>query len=257
MAPLLYLSYALLAALQAATLVAVVPMSVQMLLSASLVLYIGANLALSQEAAEEVTQGDAVQFPLLAGAVLAALFAAFRFLPAVYVNALLTVYFCCVGAVTVGQLLEPLLRHAIPARSRGTTLCTLRVPYVEPVVLSVSDAVCLVPGAALSLWYGVTRHYIGNNLLGASFAVEGIRRIALGRASTGAIMLAGLFVYDIVMVFYTPMMVEVATKLEGPIKLLFPRGAADPITGKLPSSLLGLGACARPPRGGGGEGARV
>lgn len=46
---------------------------------------------------------------------------------------------------------------------------------------------------------------------------------------------------DIVMVFGTPMMVTVALKLDGPIKLLFPRGSTDAATCKPQFSLLGLG----------------
>jgi minor histocompatibility antigen H13 len=45
--------------------------------------------------------------------------------------------------------------------------------------------------------------------------------------------MAGLFVYDIVMVFYTPLMVTVATTIDGPIKLVFP--------GPERGSMLGLG----------------
>ena len=43
------------------------------------------------------------------------------------------------------------------------------------------------------------------------------------------------------MVFGTPMMVTVALKLDGPIKLLFPRGSTDAATCKPQFSLLGLG----------------
>lgn len=43
------------------------------------------------------------------------------------------------------------------------------------------------------------------------------------------------------MVFGTPMMVTVALKLDGPIKLLFPRGTTDDVTCKPQFSLLGLG----------------
>lgn len=50
---------------------------------------------------------------------------------------------------------------------------------------------------------------------------------------TGTLVLAGLFFYDIVMVFYTPLMVTVATTLEVPIKLIFP--------GPKRGSMLGLG----------------
>lgn len=47
----------------------------------------------------------------------------------------------------------------------------------------------------------------------------------------GTLVLSALFFYDIYFVFFTPMMVTVATKLEVPIKLLFPRpdGCVMPI----------------------------
>jgi minor histocompatibility antigen H13 len=48
--------------------------------------------------------------------------------------------------------------------------------------------------------------------------------------------------YDIFWVFGTDVMVTVAKKLDGPIKILFPRGSLVPNidTGKLELSLLGL-----------------
>ncbi|CCF47062.1 signal peptide peptidase [Colletotrichum higginsianum] len=51
--------------------------------------------------------------------------------------------------------------------------------------------------------------------------------------ATGSLVLMGLFFYDIVMVFYTPYMITVATKLDVPIKLQFQSAAR--------SSILGLG----------------
>ena len=45
--------------------------------------------------------------------------------------------------------------------------------------------------------------------------------VVTGRA--GALLLSGLFFYDIFWVFGTPVMVSVAKSLDAPIKLLFPR----------------------------------
>lgn len=242
MAPLLYASYALLAGMQLATLFVTIPMSVQMMLAAPLTVYLGSMLSLSQEVAEQIEHSDALSFPVFAGATLAALFVAFKYINPALINTVLTVYFCAVGSVTVGQLLEPLLRPFIPANQRARKIIDVPLPYMERLVCTTSDVVCFIPGAIAAVWYGVTRHYLGNNLLGISFCVEGLKRMALGNYATGATLLALLFVYDIGMVFYTPLMVTVATKLEGPIKLLFPRGTGpDPITGKLSHSLLGLG----------------
>ncbi|KAG6991409.1 hypothetical protein G7Y79_00052g087490 [Physcia stellaris] len=60
--------------------------------------------------------------------------------------------------------------------------------------------------------------------------------------STGSLILAALFVYDIYFVFYTPLMVTVATKLDIPAKMLFPRPQSpkdDPTKQSL--AMLGLG----------------
>jgi len=81
-----------------------------------------------------------------------------------------------------------------------------------------------------------------NNVLGISFCLKGIERFSLGTYKIGAILLVGLFFYDIFWVFGTDVMVTVAKSLDGPIKILFPRSLVpDEETGKIELSLLGLG----------------
>lgn len=80
------------------------------------------------------------------------------------------------------------------------------------------------------------------NLLGFSFAYSALQIMSPTTFWTGTLILVGLFNYDIYMVFYTPLMVTVATKLEIPAKLLFPRPHGpndDPAKQAL--SMLGLG----------------
>ncbi|CAH1442432.1 unnamed protein product [Lactuca virosa] len=85
-------------------------------------------------------------------------------------------------------------------------------------------------------WYAAQKHWLANNILGLAFCIQGIEMLSLGSFKTGAILLAGLFVYDIFWVFFTPVMVSVAKSFDAPIKLLFPsRIAARPF------SMLGLG----------------
>lgn len=66
--------------------------------------------------------------------------------------------------------------------------------------------------------------------------MQGIAMVNLGSTQAGVILLWGLFVYDVFWVFFTPVMVTVATKIEGPIKLLFP---STETPGKF--NMLGLG----------------
>ena len=54
--------------------------------------------------------------------------------------------------------------------------------------------------------------------------------------------MGSLFFYDIYFVFFTPLMVTVATKLDVPIKLLFPRPPTSrDAPGSVPLAMLGLG----------------
>jgi len=86
----------------------------------------------------------------------------------------------------------------------------------------------------------MTKHYMMNNILGISFCIQSIERISIGSYKIGAILLIGLFFYDIFWVFGTEVMVTVAKSFDGPIKLLFPR-VLPTLTEKGQFSLLGLG----------------
>lgn len=86
----------------------------------------------------------------------------------------------------------------------------------------------LSAGAALfSAWYLRDRHWFASNVLGLAFSLQGIEHLSLGSVSVGAILLSGLFFYDIFWVFFTPVMVSVAKNFDAPIKLLFPRFSLD------------------------------
>jgi minor histocompatibility antigen H13 len=61
------------------------------------------------------------------------------------------------------------------------------------------------------------------NFLGFSFCYGALQFTSPTTGWTGTLVLGALFFYDIYFVFFTPMMVTVATKLDVPIKLLFPR----------------------------------
>jgi minor histocompatibility antigen H13 len=88
--------------------------------------------------------------------------------------------------------------------------------------------------------YATTKHWIANNVIGVALAMQGIQLLQLNSFTTGAIVLVGLFVYDIYWVFGTDVMVSVAVGLDAPIKLLFLRAHATHDTRAL-HSMLGLG----------------
>ncbi|KAL8864752.1 MAG: hypothetical protein Q9174_007235, partial [Haloplaca sp. 1 TL-2023] len=107
---------------------------------------------------------------------------------------------------------------------------------------------------AITLYYNlVAKPWYLTNIQGFAFVYNALQMISPSTSSTGTLILAALFFYDIYFVFFTPLMVTVATKLDIPAKLLFPRPPgpdADPAKqslgpdadpAKQSLSMLGLG----------------
>lgn len=86
----------------------------------------------------------------------------------------------------------------------------------------------------------VAKPWFLTNFLGFSFCYGSLQFMTPTTAWTGTLVLGALFFYDIYFVFFTPMMVTVATKLDVPIKLLFPRpdGCVYPVGAPEGSELL-------------------
>ncbi|KAJ5600220.1 Peptidase A22B signal peptide peptidase [Penicillium hetheringtonii] len=88
----------------------------------------------------------------------------------------------------------------------------------------------------------ITKPWWLTNFLGFCFSYGALQFMSPSTFWTGTLILGSLFFYDIYFVFFTPLMVTVATKLDVPIKLLFPRPAGpndDPTVQAL--AMLGLG----------------
>ncbi|KAJ4298778.1 hypothetical protein N0V88_003811 [Collariella sp. IMI 366227] len=90
----------------------------------------------------------------------------------------------------------------------------------------------------VALAYHFTESLVVSNLLSISMCYTTFNMLSPTSFGIGTMILWALFVYDIVMVFYTPYMITVATKIDAPIKLVF-KGATG-------SSMLGLGDIAIP-----------
>ncbi|KAL8751006.1 MAG: hypothetical protein Q9184_006217 [Pyrenodesmia sp. 2 TL-2023] len=106
-----------------------------------------------------------------------------------------------------------------------------------------SAVVSFVAAMSLVLYYNlVSRPWYLTNVLGFAFAYNALQLISPTTSSTGTLILCSLFAYDIYFVFYTPLMVTVATSLDIPAKLLFPRPPGpDGDPAKQHLSMLGLG----------------
>lgn len=104
---------------------------------------------------------------------------------------------------------------------------------------SSSEAVSAVLCCSVAYLYHSSRHWVANNAFGIAFSVIGIKLLSPGSFTNAAILLCGLFVYDVFWVFGTDVMVTVAKSFTAPIKLLFIRDWAAPPEKMF--SLLGLG----------------
>ncbi|CDJ49007.1 signal peptide peptidase domain-containing protein, putative [Eimeria brunetti] len=86
-----------------------------------------------------------------------------------------------------------------------------------------------------ALWL-LTKHWALHNILAIAFCIQAIALVSVGSFGVASILLCGLFVYDVVWVFGTEVMVSVAKAFEGPAKLMFPVHISP-----LQYSILGLG----------------
>ncbi|KAI1755669.1 signal peptide peptidase-domain-containing protein [Xylaria castorea] len=103
----------------------------------------------------------------------------------------------------------------------------------EKVKVKFNDMFGFVLAIGANVFYYTTDSIFISNVMGYAFSYAGIILMSPTTFFTGSSVLFGLFFYDIVMVFYTPYMVTVATKLDAPIKLVF--------QGPTRASMLGLG----------------
>jgi minor histocompatibility antigen H13 len=267
---LLMLSYSSILALWGASQVVAIPYVAHLLALVTAILYAAchASLVLREEPVamdgsehsrpsserEILRKEDAYQFPLVGSVSLFSLYLAFKFLDKDLVNLLIGAYFAVVGCIALTMTIAPLVERVTPAFFRRSVGWDYKLKHPLPEIIAGpspwdlgleitgAEIVAFLAAAVVCGLYLQSKPWYLNNVLGISFCLQGIERFSLGTYKIGAILLIGLFFYDIFWVFGTDVMVTVAKNLDGPIKILFPRSLeVNPATGKLDLSLLGLG----------------
>lgn len=262
-------AYVIIALLWGITQVVLVPYVVHLLVLVTAILYAACHqsLSLREEIPKEGEEGydpdavretlrqeDAYQFPLFGSLSLFSLYLAFKFLGQELVNLLIGGYFGMVGCGGLTITLAPFMAKLFPKSIREKELgwkkhishplpnSILPNPLDVGMSFTPTDVLSFAASAVIVYFYFQEKHWTLNNVLGICFCLQGIERFSLGTYKIGAILLVGLFFYDIFWVFGTDVMVTVAKNLDGPIKLLFPRSLIpNDETGKIELSLLGLG----------------
>ncbi|CUV06510.1 unnamed protein product [Cryptosporidium hominis] len=239
------------------------PIIVQMLMYTSSIIYIGSYLSLSQtiidpktgekdRSTESLSRKDAMMFPVISSIALFSLYLAYKFLPVYWVNLLLTSYLFIIGAVA---LMETILQFISIVIYKCDDICkdTKLIivdthfnffgyfenpddPRGHEIKITIHHLWSLALSLALGIILIITDSWIIHNLFAIAFCIQAISLISIGSFKIGAILLCGLFVYDIFWVFGTDVMVTVAKSFQGPAKLIFPV-SFDPWK----QSILGLG----------------
>ena len=252
---LLNASYVVLFGVWLASGFVVIDMTVSVIAQATLIIFIGSFRSLNLLATTEERDGvekevmsskDAAQFPIVGSAALFGLFLAFKYLDREMVNLVLSVYFMFVGVFTLTGTLAPFVQLAMTSKEKYGFKKTFPLIGEIDAEFTVAEFVSMVPATIFSAYYVKTKHFMMNNLLGISFCVQSIERISSGSSKTGAILLSGLFFYDIFWVFGSEsvvgsnVMVSVAKNFDGPIKILFPRSlpSAVDVADSVVSSML-------------------
>ena len=160
---------------------------------------------------ETLRKEDAYQFPIIGSISLFGLYLAFKYLDKDLVNLLIGAYFAVVGCLALTVSVDPLVTrvvfsspeknkwihfgrkipHSLPTWLAGDSPLDLTVEF------SISQVFSIIIAAVVCGFYLQSKPWYLNNVLGISFCLQGIERFSLGTYKIGAILLIGLFFYDI------------------------------------------------------------
>lgn len=238
-----------------------IPYQINLLTTTACIIYIGSHLSLQLRVkdtnengdlikgdSEVMSTSDAMRFPFVGSAALFSLYLSFKYLDPEWVNFVISLYFTIAGAFAVASSFSPVVDSVLPKSlkmekkikfNHPLPKFVMESPFVD--TITTADVLSGLGGLAVGYMYMAEKHWTVSNILGISFCLTGISLFSIGTFRIAAILLIGLFFYDVFWVFGTPVMVTVAKKLDGPIKLLFPRSLEKNEEGKINLSLLGLG----------------
>jgi Signal peptide peptidase len=162
-----------------------------------------ANGIVSNSSTETLRTEDAYQFPLVGSVSLGSLYLAFKYLDKEWVNFIIGFYFVAVGCFAVYATASSIVpRFGTPRKFQRTIrhpipTFLLESPIQLDISITISDVCLFLASMVLCGFYAYTKHWTMNNILGICFCLQGIERFSLGTYKIGAILLIGLFFYDI------------------------------------------------------------
>lgn len=196
---------------------------------------------------EKISRGNALYAPIGASLAIGGLYLLLKV--GIDITSLYAILVTVFGALAISDIGVPLLRNAFP----GVDFAAAEVPVpqvladkleLDKPALPLDGLVTLGLGVICTLVYwapaAMEQKFLISNAIAWALAMVSLGSISLGSFQTGAILLAGLFCYDIFWVFGTDVMMTVATKVEAPVKFLYTAPPSD-TPRSYPFSVLGLG----------------
>ncbi|KAJ3570962.1 hypothetical protein NP233_g4061 [Leucocoprinus birnbaumii] len=200
------------------------------------------------EEIERLSSEDAWLFPIIGSVALFGLYTAVKYLGTDWINWFLGWYFSIAGVGSVWKSSTSFVRWLVGERywksfhqftfiAQKNRKSIIRVSWRTPTLTLLPFA--FVPPLFYHFSTTSRKSILVTDVLGMSFSHNALSLLRIDSFKTGSILLGGLFFYDIWWVFGTDVMVKVATSIDAPIKLLWPKSLS--LAGETGYTMLGLG----------------
>ncbi|KXN90625.1 Minor histocompatibility antigen H13 [Leucoagaricus sp. SymC.cos] len=201
-----------------------------------------------EENMERLSSDEAWLFPVIGSAALLGLYMVVKYFGTDWINWFLGWYFSIVGIGSIWKSSVSLFRwmvgdaywrtfHHFNFVIQKNKRAILSLSWRTPTLFLLPFA--FVPPVLYSTGTGSRKSILITDILGLSFAHNALSLLKIDSFKTGSILLGGLFLYDVWWVFGTEVMVKVATSLDAPIKLLWPKSLS--LADERGYTMLGLG----------------
>ena len=212
---LLSVAYLLLFGFWAASYFIIIPVTLNLVVTASSIIIIGCfrSLKLTEllkskhcdgnqhVKLETLTAKDAYMFPVIGSCSLFGLYCCFKYLDPYYVQLLLSGYFSLAGVFTLTATFVGIF-STYAAFRRFSKIVLIDYKFVIPVLkeevplfMSVTELISIICAGVITYYYMVTKHYMLNNLIGMALCIQALENISIGSVSIATILLSGLFFY--------------------------------------------------------------
>ncbi|KAH7923719.1 hypothetical protein BV22DRAFT_1036005 [Leucogyrophana mollusca] len=179
---------------------------------------------------DRMSSGDAWLFPIIGSLALFGMYTIVKYFGKEWINWLLGWYFTIAGVGSVWKSVIALARLTVGnaqwKKFDRNRILLLKGPRELTSFSLRTPSLWLFPlGVLPSILYSLSsrKSALLTDILSLSFSHNALSLLKIDSFQTGCILLSGLFFYDIYWVFGTEVMVKVATSLDVPIKLLWPK----------------------------------